>query len=222
MDFDVSFEFPMVNAIQVLDFDQMECDDYDGAAQISFIELQNVASGEIILESTADQCHEIEISDDIISLPSYGSFVNNLRSCENDCDYDYFENVTNSTTIEDINGNETSVNIMNNECSNDCTCTCQACLQIYFNAGTSGLHDVIYLDNICNTDLYYDFTNLWNQAEFTTYMEFPQDMCTSSSTSTTSENVRLLLRNKILAKSKNEANATAGATRVYNFSSTNS
>lgn len=174
MNFEVTIEWPswpITGAIQIFDFDEMECDDYDSSAEMSYAELRNVSSSGssgIFRKTTADRCHAIGLSNDmdIIPLPSYGSFVKNLQTKTNDCDN--FESATNSTTIEDINGHE----MCHSQCANDCTC--QACLEIYTDDTTSDPPNVFYLENITNIDLLYDFTFAWNHVDVTTYIEFPQ------------------------------------------------
>lgn len=217
MDVDVSFIMSFESAVQILDFDHLDLMEYDDISQISFIELQNVAfnemSGEMTVESIVDHCHPGR-SDDMLFLPSYGSFVENLKRWDNG----WFDNMTNSTTLEDFSGNEMSVNNSDIECSSDC----EACLQVYLNTETSDVDTGIYSEDDNSNDLCYDFTNLWNQTEFTTYTDFPQDMMCARPT-TTSENDKLLLRNKILAESNGNGNTTSGAATAcfYDFSSTN-
>lgn len=199
MDFDSDFSFllpPSVRAVQVLDFDPMmeDCDDV-----ISYIELQN---------AKPEKTYDHQIWQDILTLPSYGSFVDNLNRREED---DYFENTKSSTIIDNLTTNEMDVNHWNDTCPVDCNC--EACLKIYFDSPPSDSGNDSYSEY--NNDLYYDFTALWDQEQFTTYTDLPQFVYTS--TCTTSENVKLLLRSKILARSSSEVGTTSG----YDSSSTN-
>lgn len=206
--FNVSFDLLFASsAVQVQEFNRMECEDYENTSDISLIELQNVSASEIMLESADDQCNQIEISEDSLPLPSYGSFVKNLNGVKNES----FESLTNSTRVEDAF--EMSANNMN-ECANDCTC--EMCTPTFDQIiQTEDLDsNVIILEDITVNNLYYhDFSNMINKTECTTYMNLPQGLCASSSVS--SGTVKQLLRNKILAKFNKEANATG----VYDITS---
>lgn len=227
MDFDLSFEVADERAVvQVLDFEPMEYEYYGDRTQITFIELQNVASGEIFLETEHNQLQPMP-SEDVEFITSYESFVRNLKSCKTDA----FENWTNSTTIE----NSKRKSDENEKCRDDCNCA--RCLQMYFNAETSDFdcldvaraattvtsnfsdfESLFYVGNVTNVNLAYDFTRLWNEAERTEYMDFQRhEICTN-----TSGNVKLLLRNS-LAKSNTEGNDTADeAAGFYNSSAADS
>lgn len=224
MDFDTSFQSMNGHSVvQVLDFDPMEYENYfNQMAQITVIQLQNVEQSEIFVEATDNQ-HLMMPSDDIGTITSYGSFVRNLNSCETD---DYFENMTNSTMKDNFMEGEPDHENMN--CRNDCNC--ERCIRIYFDADTSDFNcfndasevsdfeSCLYVGNITNVDLMYDFTRVWNEAalaECEEYVEFQRQ--------DTSENNygNLLLNNRISTQSDREGNVTAEAAGIYDSSASN-
>ncbi|KAG4068068.1 hypothetical protein HA402_011401 [Bradysia odoriphaga] len=195
MDVDTSFQLADDHAVvQVLDFDPMEYENYGNQTQITLIELQNVTYSELFLEDVDNEMVEDNtdnqiVSDDIGTIPSYESFVRYLNSWETDD----FENEVNSTTIEKFNRIYETPD-ENMKCPDDCNC--ERCLQIYFIAETSDFdcfnvthasavgdfENFLYVENITNANLVYDFTRLWNEAELTEYLEFPrQEMYSNTS-----------------------------------------
>lgn len=227
MDLDISFQLAGEHGVvQVLDFDPMEYENYGNRTQITLIELQNVASSELFLEAADNQSYLMS-SDDLDTISSYASFVRNLNGCETDD----FENVTNSTTIEHFKRMHMRPD-ENLQCRNDCNC--ERCLQIYFDGDSSDFdrfnvahpatvasdfENFLYVENITNANLMYDFTRLWEEAEVTEYMEFPllHDMYTSAS-----ENGTLLLENIFFTQSNREGNDTAEAAGFYDTSASDS
>lgn len=195
----VSFEWQGSSAVEVLDFNEMEYD-YADSLEPLYIEMQNVAIEEISekTENSNDQYKKFEILDDISSIPSYGSFVNNLTKSQNDS----FESVTNSTRIEEISARDMSANIMN-KCA--LTCTCESCLQMFDHNGTEEPINVTKWEDITNNLYDGDLPCIYNhaQAESTIYMALPPHI------STPNDSVKLRLRSKILAKSNVEAKDAA-------------
>lgn len=220
MEINSSFDMPSnVSAVRVLDFDQMEYKFYEDTSQISFANLQNVVSDE-------DDDRKLQIPDDIIVIPSYDNFVKNLNERENDEENEHFENVKNSTAMEDLkaNANVNNLNIVSSNDSSDeeeCVQTYinvetsdETSLQVYFDAITSDIQHVIFVEDITNRVSHYDLEHLWSQAEITTfmdeaeittYMELPPELFASSK----DERVEVALGNVILTTSDTDADTSA-------------
>lgn len=173
VDFDAMLELPSDSnsTHQILDFDEMECENYDDGTRSSVMEQQpiDIDSNITIAESSeSSNYHHIT---DVLSLPPYDNFVKNLKQREGDS----FENMKNSTTIPNVIATNERVVKENSECPRECPidyCNCEACLQMYFDTETSDfqndLHSNYYID------LFYDFTTLWNEFEPTTYADLPE------------------------------------------------